>query len=210
MANQNSGPYFLTDYGLTNALQNVFPSPIVAKRAPTVNDTKYQLGQIWLVPSVPSSYILISVISNVATWLLLATGAGAGVFASLTVTPGPISLTGTTTINTAGAATTTIGTGGTGAVAIGNATGNTIITGTLGVTGVTSVNTGTAVTPGGAIAMNIGGGATAPQILAGSGAPTIIATQGSLYLRTDGSSGVTRAYINTTGSTVWTAIDTVA
>jgi len=44
----------------------------------------------------------------------------------------------------------------------------------------------------------------------GSGAPSISAAQGSLYMRTDGSTGVTRAYINTTGSNVWTAINTVA
>lgn len=50
---------------------------------------------------------------------------------ALTVTAGGAAVTGTTTINTTGAATTTIGTGGTGAVAIGNATGNTAVTGSL-------------------------------------------------------------------------------
>jgi hypothetical protein len=44
----------------------------------------------------------------------------------------------------------------------------------------------------------------------GSGAPTITAAQGSLYLRTDGSSTSTRAYINTNGATTWTAITTAA
>jgi hypothetical protein len=44
----------------------------------------------------------------------------------------------------------------------------------------------------------------------GSGAPTLSAAQGSLYLRSDGSSGVTRAYIATNSSGTWTAIDTVA
>lgn len=47
-------------------------------------------------------------------------------------------------------------------------------------------------------------------IYAGSGAPTISAKQGSLYLRTDGSSTSTRAYINTDGGTTWTAITTAA
>ena len=47
-------------------------------------------------------------------------------------------------------------------------------------------------------------------IYAGVGAPTITATKGSLYIRTDGSSTITRMYINTTGSTVWTAVTTVA
>jgi hypothetical protein len=44
----------------------------------------------------------------------------------------------------------------------------------------------------------------------GSGAPTISAAKGSLYLRSDGSSTTTRAYINTDGGTTWTAITTVA
>jgi len=42
----------------------------------------------------------------------------------------------------------------------------------------------------------------------GSGAPTISAAQGSLYLRTDGSSTSTRMYINTNGSTTWTNVVT--
>ena len=41
-------------------------------------------------------------------------------------------------------------------------------------------------------------------ITAGSGAPSASAAQGSLYLRTDGSSTSTRLYVNTNGSTGWT------
>jgi hypothetical protein len=44
----------------------------------------------------------------------------------------------------------------------------------------------------------------------GSGAPTMSAAKGSLYLRTDGSSTSTRAYINTNGTTGWTNITTAA
>lgn len=46
-------------------------------------------------------------------------------------------------------------------------------------------------------------------IFPGSGAPTLAAAQGSLYLRSDGSSTITRAYINTDGGTTWTPITTV-
>lgn len=53
-------------------------------------------------------------------------------------------------------------------------------------------------------------GANSVGIYFGSGAPTISAPQGSLYLRTDGSSTTTRAYINTNGSTGWTNITTGA
>lgn len=48
------------------------------------------------------------------------------------------------------------------------------------------------------------------NIYSGTGAPTLSAPQGSIYLRTDGSSIATRLYINTTGSTIWTAVSTVA
>lgn len=43
----------------------------------------------------------------------------------------------------------------------------------------------------------------------GSGAPTVAAAQGSLYLRSDGTTVNNRAYINTNGSTTWTPISTV-
>jgi hypothetical protein len=49
----------------------------------------------------------------------------------ITATAGGAAITGTTTINNSGSAVTTIGTGGTGAVNIGNATGNTAMTGSL-------------------------------------------------------------------------------
>ena len=44
----------------------------------------------------------------------------------------------------------------------------------------------------------------------GSGAPTMGAVKGSLYLRTDGSGTNDRLYVNTNGSTNWTAVVTVA
>lgn len=42
----------------------------------------------------------------------------------------------------------------------------------------------------------------------GSGVPTLSAAQGSLYMRSDGSSTSTRMYVNTNGSTTWTAVTT--
>lgn len=51
---------------------------------------------------------------------------------------------------------------------------------------------------------------TVSTIYSGTGAPTFSAKKGSLYLRTDGSSTSTRAYINTNGSTGWTNIVTAA
>jgi hypothetical protein len=44
----------------------------------------------------------------------------------------------------------------------------------------------------------------------GSGAPSLSAAKGSLYLRSDGSSTTTRAYVNTDGGTTWTNFVTTA
>jgi hypothetical protein len=47
-------------------------------------------------------------------------------------------------------------------------------------------------------------------IFFGSGVPTISAAKGSLYLRSDGTTTNDRMYVNTNGSTTWTAVTTVA
>jgi hypothetical protein len=49
-----------------------------------------------------------------------------------------------------------------------------------------------------------------PRLLAGAGDPNtaVSAAQGSLYMRSDGSSTTTRAYINTDGATAWTSVTT--
>lgn len=174
MANQ---AYPIIGYGLSQALPAIFPVPINGKRAPTTSDIGYQLGQIWLYNS--NAYILVNVGAGVATWLLLESGGGAGVFASLTVTPGPTSITGTTGINTSGTGVTTIGTGGTGAVNIGNATGNTAVTGSLSTT--TSLNATTTITSGTGIT------ATTGNIVATAG--NITATAGSMSAGTTVTAG---------------------
>ena len=214
-------------YGLSQPLIPEAPAPIAAHRSPTTTDYA-AIGTVWSNTITSQVYILASIIANVATWILVTAGGGAGVFASLTVTPGPISLTGTTTINTAGAAATNIGnaastttivgptninqTGaaatniavtGTGAVNIGNATGNvTIPTGSLFLTtGDISLNPASSI--------DWRGGSS---ILSGSGDPNTVsfATKGSLFLRDDGTGVNDRAYINTDGASTWTAIVTVA
>lgn len=48
------------------------------------------------------------------------------------------------------------------------------------------------------------------QILVGTGAPTATAAKGSLYIRTDGTTGSTRLYINTNGATTYTPVTTTA
>ncbi len=49
-----------------------------------------------------------------------------------------------------------------------------------------------------------------PSLYSGTGAPTTSAVQGSMYLRSDGSTVSTRMYLNTTGVSTWTAVTTLA
>lgn len=76
-------------------------------------------------------------------------------------------------------------------------------------TGNLTADSGTAPTAGGMLALQISSTAGL-GIYAGSGAPTISAAQGSVYIRTDGSSTSTRLYVNTNGSTTWTNVTTAA
>jgi len=52
--------------------------------------------------------------------------------------------------------------------------------------------------------------ANQPSVVAGTGAPTFTAPKGTLFIRLDGSSTVTRLYINTNGSTTWTNFTSAA
>lgn len=77
--------------------------------------------------------------------------------------------------------------------------------------GVVNVSAHLATPAGGSTSVRLVFGTTAGfGIYVGSGAPSVSAAQGSLYLRSDGSSASTRAYINTDGGTTWTAITTAA
>ena len=80
----------------------------------------------------------------------------------------------------------------------------------LSASGAIKAGSGTAVTAGGSTAGLTISTTASLGVFVGSGAPTISAAKGSLYLRTDGSSVSTRAYINTDGATTWTAITTAA
>ena len=81
---------------------------------------------------------------------------------------------------------------------------------TVAATSTVKALSGSAVTAGGAAAFLATTTAAGLGIYFGSGAPTVAAAKGSLYMRTDGSSTSTRAYVNTDGSTTWTNITTAA
>ena len=81
---------------------------------------------------------------------------------------------------------------------------------TVAATSTVKALSGSAVTAGGAagfLATTTTGGL---GIYFGSGVPTVSAAQGSLYVRTDGSSTSTRLYVNTNGTTGWTNVTTAA
>lgn len=99
-------------YGLSSALQDLAPQPVVAQRAPTTSDIALP-GTVWVDQVGNDAYILIEVVANSATWAAI--GSGAAVFDSLTVngnitqTSGVTSLTtSSTTINSTGNATEAI------------------------------------------------------------------------------------------------------
>ena len=95
----------------------------------------------------------------------------------------------------------------TGAVTVDATFGPNTVVDTLTATGNITADSTQAVVAGGAAAFlatttaNLG-------IFVGSGAPTVSAAQGSLYIRTDGSSTSTRLYVNTNGTTGWTNVTT--
>ena len=70
---------------------------------------------------------------------------------------------------------------------------------------------GTAIPAGGTAGRGVMVSSTANfGVFFGSGAPTLSAAQGSLYIRSDGSSASTRLYVNTDGGTTWTNVTTAA
>lgn len=100
-----------------------------------------------------------------------------------------------------------------GTIAAGTGRYNFYATGTAAnyMAGTLAVNGAVATPAGGSTTAFLQMGSTAGfGIYFGSGAPTITAPQGSIYIRSDGSSTSTRMYVNTTGSTTWTNLVTAA
>lgn len=125
--------------------------------------TQYKMGAVRFATDAEATA---GTATNIAITPAQLTSAGNANFASPPVlgfgstTPRPVHATtlsavGAVTLNASGAATTTIGTGGTGAVLIGNATGNTSVTGSLTAsTGLTATAGGITATLGNITATN--------------------------------------------------------
>lgn len=99
-----------------------------------------------------------------------------------------------------------------GALATGSVASVGAVTGaTVSALGALTAYSGTAAPAGGSAGVGVKMSSTANfGVFFGSGAPTLAAAKGSLYLRTDGTTTNDRAYINTNGSTTWTALTTAA
>lgn len=138
-------------YGLSSAIINTPPQPIVAARAPTTND-KAPIGQEWVVPSLNQVYFLTSIANNSATWQLVESSGGAGVFASVTsatfVNAGTTMTAGTGITATTGNIIASTGN-------IGATLGNIVATAGA-VNAGTSMNATTTITAGTGITSTIG------------------------------------------------------
>lgn len=157
-----------------------------------------------------------------ATTVNVATGAGVK-----TTTIGSTNTTSTTTVQSGSGTLNVTATNGalnirsgTGTLGIANdatiqsvnvATGGAAKTVTIGNT---SASTAVTInTPTGApVILTQGASVQGVYVLSGTGDPNTVVTapQGSLYLRKDGSSSSTRAYINSNGATTWIAVTTAS
>jgi len=151
--------------------------------------------------------------SNVSTTgLITATGnvtggnlrTGGLISAAGNITSGNVAVTGNVSLTAnviAGNLTT-----GSQVVALGNVTGGNIRT-----DGQVLAMSATAVPAGGAAGAGVMFSTTANfGVFFGSGVPTLSAAKGSLYLRSDGSTTNDRMYVNTNGTTGWTAVTTAS
>lgn len=99
-------------YGVNNPLQDVFPQPIVANRAPSTGDRRYPIGQSWINKALSQVYTLTNVAAGVATWNLNSTGASdvdtltGDSGGAISPTAGNINVLGGTNMTVAGAGST--------------------------------------------------------------------------------------------------------
>jgi hypothetical protein len=121
--------------------------------------------------------------------------------------------TGVFTVSTGDWRVTTAGTNSASVVTVGGTQtlSSKTLSGDTPITGVATVASATATPAGGSTSARLLFGTTAGfGVYYGSGVPTVSAAQGSLYMRSDGSSTSTRMYVNTDGGTTWTNVTTAA
>lgn len=78
-------------YGVGDSLIPLAPLPIVARRNPTASDLA-QLGTTWINESTGAVWILARILANASDWVTSPVIGGAGVFTSLQVTTGSLTV----------------------------------------------------------------------------------------------------------------------
>lgn len=152
----------------------VFNPPIVSNRDPNGGD-KAPLGTLWMNRTAGTAWVLPSIANNIAGWIVLEAGGGGGVFATLSVNPGGLSVGnipvgGAGTITATGLINTTLGN-------ITATVGNIIAGGDMEAgTGITS-DAGNIVATTGNISSTLGSVSAGTTVTAGTG---ITATTGNI------------------------------
>ena len=61
-------------FGLAGPSPELAPAPIIAQRAPTVNDINYEIGRMWIDVPASDVYVITGVAAGAATWAVSSTG----------------------------------------------------------------------------------------------------------------------------------------
>lgn len=196
-------------YGLTNALQNLSPEPVVAQRDPNSNDTA-ELGTIWSNEATLDVFILAAYVGGAPQWLNVA--GGAGVFDSVTATLGNITANLGNIIATAGDIIATAGditaSAGTISGLVGDFTGITVSTSGITSTGSLTIGAlGAGVVQTDAAGLVFSDNGTNGQVLVGGGTEpnwaNITSTGGSIAI-TNGANSIN---IETSGAAGTSEVD---
>ena len=93
--------------GLNQPFSDILPLPVIAKRAPTTNDRRFEIGSIWIDESTNQAWTLTSVASGSASWILSASGAGdINTINSLNPTAGNVVIAGGSNVTDSNAGST--------------------------------------------------------------------------------------------------------
>jgi hypothetical protein len=146
-------------YGIGDALIPLAPLPIIAKRDPSTNDIA-QLGTTWVNESTGAVWILAQVATNSANWVTSPVIGGIGVFTSLEVTTGSLTVDLAAGGIDVGAGNFTVDNSG-NVVVLGNLSvaGTFTFTGDLNLTSAAAVDITSTLNAAPSIALTANGGA---------------------------------------------------